>query len=99
MNSNGNENPITKVDFVELIQTFRNNDVDVLTSYLIQVWKDLRQRSNDPSLGINKHTFFNVSYNKNYTNISFILFLVLYPKDYLPFLIKIMIVIYALKSF
>jgi len=61
MNQMETENLITKIDFDELLhEVFQVPDIDVLTSYLIIVWKDLRQRSCDASLGINKHTFFSV---------------------------------------
>jgi len=46
-----------KIDFNEFIREFQVTDIDLFKSYLTEIWLDLRLRSDEIDLGINKHTF------------------------------------------
>jgi len=58
-----NEKP-QKIDFEKLIIDYRVSDKCSLLVYLREVWKDLRTRSEEPTLGVNYHTFYQVSYKE-----------------------------------
>lgn len=60
-----NDNKANKFDFEELIKDFRITDVEVLTLYLKDIWKDLSLRSADKNLGINRATFKEVFFSIN----------------------------------
>ena len=62
--NNGNTDQESKIDFEELISQYRIKDKELFSSYLTEIWLDLRIRSDKKDLGINKFTFFNV-YNIN----------------------------------
>ena len=59
------ENLENKIDFDELISDFRIYDKDVFTSYLTEIWIDLRSRSDEKDLGVSKTTFFRVFFSCN----------------------------------
>ena len=46
-----------KVDFEDIVNEYRIKDIDVFRGYLTEIWFDLRLRSNNKDLGINKTTF------------------------------------------
>lgn len=50
-----------KIDVEQLLSDFRVGNRDALQVYLKELWKDLAQRSEDKSKGINRITFSNVS--------------------------------------
>jgi hypothetical protein len=60
MNSTSNE--VDKIDVEELIKQFKVTNIDTFATYLKEVWKDLSQRSDEKSKGVNKITFSKVSY-------------------------------------
>ncbi len=49
-----------KLDFIDFIKDFQIEDVELFRSYLTEIWLDLRLRSDDIELGINKNTFLKV---------------------------------------
>ncbi len=51
---------IPKIDFDELIKDYRVFDIENYSNYLINIWKDLSTRSDNPNQGINKLTFCQV---------------------------------------
>jgi len=50
-----------KVDFEDIVNEYRIKDIDVFRGYLTEIWFDLRLRSNNKDLGINKTTFYQVN--------------------------------------
>ena len=50
-----------KVDFEDIVNEYRIKDIDVFRGYLTEIWFDLRLRSNNKDLGINKTTFYEVN--------------------------------------
>ncbi|MCQ2815657.1 MAG: protein kinase [archaeon] len=48
---------VEQIDFNELVQDFQIKDVDTLSRYLIEIWRDLAHRSSDQAKGLEKLIF------------------------------------------
>jgi hypothetical protein len=55
-----NEQSTKQIDFYKFISKFQFNNETLLISYLTEIWFDLRLRSDELELGINKSTFLQV---------------------------------------
>ena len=60
MDENKDSTNSIKFNFEDLIKEYQVPDMEVLTLYLSNIWKDLSLRSEDKSLGVNKATFTKV---------------------------------------
>lgn len=61
---------IDKIDVEQLLADFRVSNKEALQVYLKELWKDLSQRSEDKTKGINRITFAKVSYFYDYFSIT-----------------------------
>ena len=52
---------VDKIDVEQLLSDFRVTNKEAFQVYLKELWKDLSQRSEDKSKGINRITFAKVS--------------------------------------
>jgi len=52
---------VPKIDFDELIKEYKVFEIEKFSNYLVNIYKDLAIRSDEPSKGINKITFSQVN--------------------------------------